>query len=385
MIDNEELIKLTQKLVSIESSNIGTFEKEIGDFVYDWMSSETDTEVVKDEFEKDRFNVVSMLKSESDEPPLLIIAHMDTVPIGDGWEHDPFGEMDGDRFYGRGAYDMKCGLATAMLAYRDIANEVIRDGAELKRTLIFAATADEEDRMLGAERLIESGYATAETLAVDFDCSDETIYMGHKGKCWYEITAKGKSAHSAFPETGIDAIAAMAEVIRYIRKALPEFPSDDLFGMNTVCFGTIEGGDNTNIVAGLCKMKIDVRINRYLSEDGCDEVIDRAIETAKTEVPGIEITYKKFASRPATGLNENSPIVIALQQAILEETGEKKQPVVEMAYTDSGVIAAMTGNRNCITFGPYGEALHKPNEWVSISSMKKTAKIIDRFIRLLVC
>ncbi|MBQ1408008.1 MAG: M20/M25/M40 family metallo-hydrolase, partial [Eubacterium sp.] len=129
MIDNEELIRLTQKLVSIESSNIGTFEKEIGDFVYDWMSSETDTEVVKDEFEKDRFNVVSMLKSESDEPPLLIIAHMDTVPIGEGWEHDPFGEIVGDRFYGRGAYDMKCGLATAMLAYRDIANEVIRDGA----------------------------------------------------------------------------------------------------------------------------------------------------------------------------------------------------------------------------------------------------------------
>ena len=377
----QDVIELTKRLVAIESTNVGTFEKEIGDFIYDWMVRETGVEVVRDEFAKDRFNVMALLPGEISDPAFVLIGHMDTVPVGEGWEHDPFAcETVGDQMYGRGADDMKSGLAIAMLLFRDI----VKSGRKPKHSLIFAASADEEDCMSGAEQMLKSGYVTKNSWVVDLDSVNETISQGHKGKCWYEIVAEGKAAHSSTPHLGVDAIAAMAEVVSSIRKRLALYPKHPGFGSCTVCFGTIQGGENTNMVSDKVTLKIDIRLAPPLTEDGCDKLVDAAIADAEREVPSIKITYDRFASKPCVDVDASSALVCAFQTAIREETGEELEPVIFTGYTDSGVIAARTGNINCVSYGATGGNIHKANEWVSIASLERVNKVITKVVKRLI-
>lgn len=376
-----EVIELTKRLVSIESTNAGTFEKKIGDYIYDWMVKETGVEVIKDEFEKGRFNVVAVYPGKVKDPAFLLVGHMDTVPVGEGWEHDPLKcETVGDRIYGRGADDMKGGLAIAMLLFRDL----VKSGVTPKHTLIFAATADEEDCMKGAERLINSGYATKNSWVLDLDSVDEQIAQGHKGKCWYEIVAEGKSAHSSTPEKGVDAIAAMSEVVSSIRRRIALYPKDPKFGNSTICFGTIHGGENTNMVSDKVILKIDVRLAPPLTEAGCDQVIDAAILDAMREVPDIRIAYDRFASRPCVDVDSSALLVSTLQNVIKEQTGVWKEPTIFTGYTDSGVVAAKTGNPNCASYGTLGGNIHKSDEWVSIESLETVNKVVQSVVRKMI-
>lgn len=381
MITIAEVIDLTKKLVAIESTNVGTFETDIGNFVYDWIVKETGLEAVKDEFAEGRFNVVAVYPGEVNDPAFIIDGHMDVVPVGDGWTREPFNCMvEGDRLYGRGTADMKSGLAIAMLVFRD----VVKSGKKPKHTLIFAATADEEDRMLGAEQMLKSGYATKNSWMLDLEPTVGGIYQGHKGKCWYEIVAQGVSAHSSMPEMGVDAIAAMAEVVSSIRKRIALYPKHPDFENCTVCFGTIKGGQNTNMVSDKVALKIDVRLAPPLTEEGCDRIIEAAIADAVREVPGIKVTYDRFTSRPCVEVDQKAEIVCALQKAHKEITGEMLYAKVFTGYTDSGVVAAKTGNHNCISYGPYGENYHKPDEWVSIKSLEQVIEVVPKVVNALI-
>lgn len=116
-----EEVALTQKLVRIESTNPGAFEYKVSDFVYDFLA-QTGADVLRHEVKDGRCNIVATLKGEQSGPRLVYICHQDTVPLGDGWHHDPLAaEIIDGRMYGRGSCDMKSGLAAGMLAFRSIA------------------------------------------------------------------------------------------------------------------------------------------------------------------------------------------------------------------------------------------------------------------------
>ena len=151
---------------------------------------------------------------------MTYICHMDTMPVGEGWDYPPLeGEIIDGKLYGRGSCDMKAGLAAAMIAFRNLA----RRGQPLAYDFQLIATVNEEDAMTGAEQAVRDGYVNANSYVLDAEPTDSRIQVAHKGKTWFVLRTQGKTGHASMPEKGCDAIAAMAEIITRIRQNSPSF------------------------------------------------------------------------------------------------------------------------------------------------------------------
>ena len=252
-----EEILLTQEMVRIESSNPGAYEKAMSDFIYDWFRSHTSAEIIREPVHEGRDNIVAILRGQSGAHNLTYICHMDTVPVGEGWDQPPLeGKILGGRLYGRGSCDMKSGLAAGMLAFRDIA----RRGAPLKYDFLFIATVNEEDTMTGADQVVKDGYVNERSFVLDSEPTDSRIQVAHKGKTWFSLHTHGKTCHASTPQKGSDAIAAMAEIITRINHKLKRWPVHPEMGPCAATFGTIQGGLNTNIVPAECIAYVDMRL-----------------------------------------------------------------------------------------------------------------------------
>ena len=398
--ENIEVIVLTQKLVQIESTNVGTFEGEISQFVSEWLRSNTEAEIVRDEFEPGRFNVVATLKGQVSHPNLLYIAHMDTVPVGNDWTKDPFrAEIIDGIMYGRGSCDMKAGLAAAMIAFKKIENHCRQNGIIPKHDFVFVASGDEEDAMKGADYLVNTGLADKDTWVLDTEPTGGMdammkqlgttpdpdakgfIMMAHKGKTWFKITIKGKAAHGSMPISGVDAIIAMAEVILEIRNRIAACAPDPKMGPPTVCFGTIHGGQNTNVVADECSIQIDMRLSPPLTTEGSIKLVEDAISAGTARVPGSNGSYQVISKRPYVAQNDDSFLLKRLQESCEKITGKRASLIVGTAYTDSGVIDGRTGSGNGMSYGPKGGNFHQLDEYVYCDSIIENLEVITDLAR----
>ena len=238
---NSDAMELTMKLVRIDSTDPGACEGEIGTFIFQYLK-DLGVPVIKKEVLPGRFNIMAKVEGKEDAPALVYICHMDTVTTGEGWTVSPFGaEVIRGRIYGRGACDMKSGLACALSAFTSMALKA-RNGKKPGRSLVFIGTVDEEDFMRGAEAAIADGWVSKDSWVLDTEPTNGQIEVAHKGRTWFEITVNGITAHASTPWKGADAIAAMAEIIAAIRRRIAACPVHPDLGASTVTFGQIEGG-----------------------------------------------------------------------------------------------------------------------------------------------
>lgn len=389
--ENVEVIDLTRKLVQIESTNIGTFEEKISLFIEDWLRKNTHAEVVREEIEPKRFNVVATLKGKTSHPNLIYIAHMDTVPFGEGWTVTAplSGDVRDGKIWGRGACDMKAGIAAAMIAFRDIENECRAKSITPEMDFVFVASADEEDAMKGADRIVDLGIADKQSLVLDTeptgplnnqgDYTDDSklyILMAHKGKSWFEITTYGTSAHGSTPYRGVNAIVAMAHVVLEIQGRLAQLPAHPVMGPSTACFGTIAGGLNTNMVAEKCAMTIDMRISPPLTVEASYQLVADAIEAGTAKEPGSTGEYTVMSKRPFVNEDPDSVLMNAVKASCKKMLAREAESFFAPCYTDSGVIGGRTDNGNSMSFGPYGSELHTPNEYADCRSIIDVEKVL---------
>ncbi len=370
-----EEVALTQQLVRINSTNPGEFEYKLADFVVQWLSG-TGAEISLNEVKDGRCNVVARLKGRVSSPALVYICHMDTVPLGDGWEHEPLAaEIKDGRMYGRGSCDMKSGLASGMIAFRNIA----ATGRELERDFVFIASVDEEDIMLGADQLVRDGIVTAEDYILDAEPTNGAIKVAHKGKTWFRLDAKGVACHASTPEKGSDAVAAMSEVICAINRRLAQLPVHEELGPCAATFGIIKGGLNLNIVPGDCCCTIDMRLTPPTTNEQSIRLVEEAIAEGCAKVPGTSCEYTVLAQRPAVEKDDGSYLLKMLRAATAEVTGEEAPVDFFPGYTDTAVIAATTGNRNCMSYGP-GDLFyaHKPNEFVETDDIVRCTAVMTK-------
>lgn len=181
----------------------------------------------------------------SDEARLVYICHMDTVTLGDGWDTGipPLGAIvRDDKLYGRGACDMKGGLACAISALFHTLERVAADGALPRRGFSLICSVDEEDFMRGSEAAIDAGWVGSREWVLDTEPTDGQIQVAHKGRTWFEIEMAGVTAHASQPWKGADAVAAMAEVVCSLRRTFATLPLHEELGPSTITFGQIEGG-----------------------------------------------------------------------------------------------------------------------------------------------
>lgn len=389
MVDEDFAWRLAQDLVKIDSSDPGAYEDEIERFIKRLIeqqlaqldSSALDAVQIEElEVLPGRRNLKVTVPGQSDEPRLVYICHMDTVTLGDGWDAGiaPLGAVVRDgKLYGRGACDMKGGLACAIAALVHTLERVASDGALPRRGFSLICSVDEEDFMRGSEAAIDAGWVGSREWVLDTEPTDGQIQVSHKGRTWFEIEMAGVTAHASQPWKGADAVAAMAEVVCSLRRTFATLPLHEELGPSTITFGQIEGGYRPYIVPDHAKVWVDMRLTPPTDTAAATRMVEQAIVAAEAAVPGCHGSYTATGDRPAIERDPASPLLAALKRAADDVTGADTTVGFFTGYTDTAVIAGKTGNRNCMSYGPGSLALaHKPNEYVPHADINRCQQVL---------
>ena len=389
MVDEDFAWRLAQELVRIDSSDPGAYEDEIERYIKGLIESlivELDCPVLDavriEELEvlPGRRNLMVTVPGLSDEPRLVYICHMDTVTLGDGWDADipPLGAIvRDDKLYGRGACDMKGGLACAIAALVHTLERAAACGELPQRGFSLICSVDEEDFMRGSEAAIAAGWVGSREWVLDTEPTDGQIQVAHKGRTWFEIEMAGVTAHASHPWKGADAVAAMSEVVCSLRRAFSALPLHEELGASTITFGQIEGGYRPYVVPDHAKVWVDMRLTPPTDTAAAINMVEQAIVAAEAAVPGCRGSYTVTGDRPAIERDPGSPLLAALKHAADDMTSADTTVGFFTGYTDTAVIAGKTGNRNCMSYGPGSLALaHKPNEYVPHADIVRCQQVL---------
>lgn len=389
MVDEDFAWRLAQDLVKIDSSDPGAYEGEIEHFIkrlIEQQLAQLDSpaldavQVEELEVLPGRRNLMVTVPGLSDEPRLIYICHMDTVTLGDGWDADiaPLGAVvRDDKLYGRGACDMKGGLACAIAALVHTLERVAADGALPRRGFSLICSVDEEDFMRGSEAAIDAGWVGSREWVLDTEPTDGQIQVAHKGRTWFEIEMAGVTAHASQPWKGADAVAAIAEVVCSLRRTFATLPLHEELGPSTITFGQIEGGYRPYVVPDHAKVWVDMRLTPPTDTAAVTRMVEQAIAGAEAAVPGCHGSHTVTGDRPAIERDPSSPLLAALKRAADDVTGTDMAVGFFTGYTDTAVIAGKTGNRNCMSYGPGSLALaHKPNEYVPHADIVRCQQVL---------
>ncbi len=379
----EAAIELTQTLVRIPSENPNGDEIAVGRYVAEWLREhEIETEVRP--VEGERANVLGRLRGNGG-PPLVLIAHLDTVPIGDAhkWQYNPFGgEIVDGLLYGRGSCDMKSGMAAAMIAMARLKQR----GVQLKGDIILACTIDEEEAyMKGSHALGHEKAIPSEAYLLTMEPTNCLLNTAQKGAYWFEVTFFGKGAHAANPQFGADANRAMAEAVLGWYEAADLMAASmgaphPTLGRPTLVVSRLQGGVKTNIVSEICRCEIDMRVPPPFNGETVRQLIEEVAEqvAAKYNVKA-EVRHQS-ADRPPVECNEDSAMLTAFDRAYQEVTGEICEHLGFLAYTDAAMLAVLTNNQQAVVFGPGSLSdAHTTDEKVDIQQIVAATDVLEKF------
>ncbi|HYB04307.1 MAG TPA: M20/M25/M40 family metallo-hydrolase, partial [Nitrososphaerales archaeon] len=254
--------EITSDLVAYPTVSPKGDERECANYIFDFLNDLkiADSQIDLQEFDGTRANVVATFGAAK-EPGLLLSGHMDVVPAGDHncWHSDPFrAVMRGDRLYGRGASDMKGGLASLLKAIENTTKSSM-----LKRRLVFAATAGEETGFVGLARLIQNSIITSRssTGVVIGEPTDLRPARAHRGIYRIKVNFFGKASHAARPELGVNAIEYASKLIQDLQDVRQELSQtkDELLGVTTLTPTMINGGIGENVVPPNAEVVLDSR------------------------------------------------------------------------------------------------------------------------------
>ena len=361
----DPVISLLRDLVAIDSVNPslvpgGTGEAAIAERIATALRvAGLDVQVT--EVAPGRPNVVGVLEGRAPGRVLMLCGHMDTVGVeGMTAPFDPV-ERDG-RLHGRGAQDMKSGLA-AMI---DAAARLAADGGLETGRLLVAAVADEEDASRGADALVEEHTADG---AVVTEPTDLMVATGHKGFEWVEVETRGQAAHGSRPDEGRDAILRMGRVLgrlEAVNAGLMTGPGHPLLGTASLHAATICGGRELSVYPDRCRLRFERRT--LIGESpavGLMEVQTVLAELGREDVE-FEATVRPLFSRPPYEMPDDHPVCRALVQ-VLGRRGRNTAPTGMSFWTDAAILAR--AGTPAVLFGPRGAGLHGLEEFVEIDSV----------------
>lgn len=322
-----------------------------------------------------RSNFEITIKGDGDKH-LFLCGHMDTVSPGvQAWGHAPFsGEIVGDRIYGRGASDMKSGLAGMYLALESLFLE--------KRTLpanvTFLATAGEEVDSCGARFFLQGNENRPMDALIIGEPTNEKVVIGHKGALWLEISTSGKTAHGSMPEQGINAIDHMVNIINILEKLRIEWKMETKpLGSSSLAVTMITAGIQTNVIPDKCTLRVDIRTVPPQSHDDLIEEIQEKLNQLVENNEIYQYTVTKILDRPSILTTPSQDII---KRALLIKGENTSQCYGVPFYTDAAVLNPRSEIPTLI-YGPGDELLaHQPNEWVSIAAYRRSIEFYKTMI-----
>jgi succinyl-diaminopimelate desuccinylase len=339
-----------------------------------------------------RINVIGRRPGRAARPLVHLNGHLDVVPAGAGWTVDPFAALVRDgRIYGRGACDMKAGLAAAVFAVEAIR----RTGIDLAGTVEVSGTVDEESGGLaGVAHLADIGRLSRERtdyVIIPEPLDVERVCIGHRGVYWFEVTTRGRIAHGSMPFLGRSAIDQMTAVLDVVRDELvpvlasrrtsvPVVP--DAARQATININSIDGGQpidavQTPCVADLCRAVFD---RRFLLEEPLDEVrgeIATLLERIAARTPEFRYELRDLLIVHPVRTPDESPLVRALTRGVRDVLGIEPALVASPGTYDHKHVARIAGVPHCAAYGPGRLALaHQPDEWCAIADLIAATKVL---------
>jgi succinyl-diaminopimelate desuccinylase len=347
---------LTERLIRYDTSDPEGIRKASG-FMKGWLESR---DIPVDELEIRGLPVLAARVGSAEGPTVVFHGHLDVVPALAA-QFDPV--VDGDRIYGRGAYDMKGALAAMMGALQEL-----RDTRGVQ--VVLAVVPDEEseeeiDR--GTEFLIKNGYTG--DFAITGEPTDLHVGVQAKGVLAMRLEVCGTAAHGATPWLGDNAILKAHDTFRSIESLPFARESSDLFDRPSINLGRILGGDALNKVPDSCFIDVDIR---YLPGQDPKDIRAQVSELADVSV------VAQFHRAPAI-VDRNNPFVQVLGESVGKVLDSEPMSVGRDGASDA--ICFIAAGVPAVEFGPIGGGHHGPSEWVSISSLESYRRALVDFVR----
>lgn len=379
LLDEEELVGLTQKLVRIPTPNPPADYSVIAPEVKRLMD-EVGLEVKVMEGAPGKPNVVGLWRgTDPSGPTLLLDAHMDVVPAGEGWDVDPWAASIRDRaIWGRGTVDMKHSLAIIIC----VARALKRAGFVPRGNLLLSATNDDETAgQFGLKYVIEQGLQKEGWPLPDFhfllEPSSWEVNVAFKGRVWVKVTVEGKSAHGGTPEKGVNAILKMMELVKRLM-AMKRY-THALMPADTLNIGTIQGGERPNVVPDTCTATFDYRFVGPYSADQAAQRFRQVIEALESEDPEFKVSeFSVFESRDPVEADPNALPIRLLREVVRDITGRESRLSGSLSAGNSywslkkGLTATMTDPGDI-------SIIHTNKEHIPIKDLVEGAKIVAAY------
>ena len=401
----DDLVALTRDLIRIPTLNPpGHNYREICDYLAARLSRSGFTVTLVraqgalgDSDAHPRWNLVARHDGTGPGDCVHFNSHHDVVEVGHGWTRDPFGAgVEGDRIYGRGACDMKGGLAASIVA----AEAFIAICPGFRGAIEISATADEESGGFGGVAyLAEQGWFSPERVQhviIPEPLHKDRICLGHRGVWWAEIETKGRIAHGSMPFLGDSAVRHMGAVLAEMEATLfpllatkrtempviPEGAKQSTLNINSIHGGAREQEDGYTglpapCVPDRCRIIID---RRYLIEEDLTEVkreVTAMLERVRALRPSFQYEVRDLFEVRPTMTDRNAPVVRSTAAAIERVLGRQAGFVVSPGTYDQKHIDRIGRLKNCIAYGPgVLDLAHQPDEWVGIGDMQDSARVM---------
>ena len=297
---------------------------------------------------------------------LLLCGHLDTVGVeGMSEPHAP--RVDGDRLHGRGAYDMKAGVAAALVACREAA------ALGLAGDVVVAAVADEEHASLGVQEVLAAVHAD---VAIVTEPTELDVVVAHKGFVWAEVEVAGRAAHGSRPHLGLDAIVKTGPILT----ALGELDgalagrTHPLLGRGSVHASLIEGGGELSSYPARCRVALERRTLPAETAADIERELAMMLEACQANDAELEATHRTLLVREPFEVSPDEEIVELVRAAATGVTGSAPAIGGASYWADAAFISA--AGIPTVMFGPGGEGAHATNEWVSLSDTDAVARTL---------
>ena len=371
-------VSLTQALVQINSavpgssSPPGPGETQIARYIAAWLQYR-DIETHWLEPTAGRPSVVGVIRGTGGGKSLMLNGHIDTVTTR-SYDGDPLsgGVKDG-KLYGRGAADMKGGVAASLIATASAKNK------RLKGDVIFAGVADEEDLSIGTEQLLSAGWRADG--AIICEPTNQELVHAHKGFVWLEVDIHGVAAHGSRYDLGVDAITRagyfLVELDHY-SKALLNGPIHPLLGPPSVHASIVKGGEEPASYPAKCTVSLEKRTLPGETAISVKTEIETLLKNVAKEVLGFIYEVRATFSRPAFEIKKSHPFVSLVADGISAVTGGYPAIASVPYWTDCALLSEK--GIPVVLYGAKGEGLHAKEEWVEVQSIHELTSILTHTV-----
>lgn len=366
----DELERLLSDLVSINSINPDLVpgspgEREVAHYSAAWLKR-AGVEVELIESVSGRPNVVGIARGTGGGKTLLLNGHMDTVGVAgmpDG--HQP--RIKDGRLYGRGAYDMKGGIAACMLAIAEAKKQ------NLRGDVIFTGVIDEEYASVGTMDLAKRFHADGAIVA---EFTELQLILAHRGFVWLEVETIGRAAHGSRPDLGVDAIVKMGKFLTELEKLdqmLRSNPTHPLLESGSLHASLIQGGQELSSYPERCVLSAERRTLPGETPESVEAEFLAIVESLRQSDSSFNAVVRRGIDRSPLETREDAEIVQAIQAASAKIL-KRPSPIAGVQFwTDAALLSA--AGIPSVLFGPSGSGAHAVEEWVDLTSVRTCAEI----------